>query len=78
VDGTDRGRVHAELVKGVIGRLAFAAQDLPAAIARLKARGIASELRKLPLCGIWQLFFFDPNGAKVALDSDLSEQEPAA
>jgi len=72
------GRERAELVKGVIDHLAFTAQDLPATIAKLKARGIAYELRKLPLRGIWQLFFFDPNGAKVELDFDPSEQEPAA
>ena len=32
---------------------------------------------KLPSYGTWQLFFLDPNGAKVELDFDPAEQAPA-
>ena len=34
------------------------------------------ELRKLPDYGTWQLFFNDPNGAKVELDFDAAEPAP--
>jgi catechol 2,3-dioxygenase-like lactoylglutathione lyase family enzyme len=72
------GRERAELVKGVLDHMAFTAHDLSATIARLKARGIAYELTRLPTYRTWQLFFFDLNGAKVELDFDPSEQPPAA
>jgi catechol 2,3-dioxygenase-like lactoylglutathione lyase family enzyme len=72
------GRERAELVKGVLDHMAFTAHDLSATVARLKARGIAYELIRLPAYRTWQLFFFDLNGAKVELDFDPSEQPPAA
>lgn len=71
------GRPRAELVPGVIDHMAFTGRGLAQAVARLKARGIAYELRKLPAYGTWQLFFHDPNGAKVELDFDASEPAPA-
>ena len=71
------GREKKDLVKGVLDHMAFTAQDLPACVAKLKERGIAYELRKLPAYGTWQLFFVDPNNAKVELDFDPSEQAPA-
>ena len=71
------GREKKDLVKGVLDHMAFTAQDLPASVAKLKERGIAYELRKLPAYGTWQLFFVDPNNAKVELDFDPSEQAPA-
>lgn len=70
------GRSRAELVPGVIDHMAFTGRGLAEAVARLKARGIAYELRKLPAYGTWQLFFLDPNGAKVELDFDASEPAP--
>jgi len=69
------GKQKKDLVKGVIDHMAFTAQDLPAAVAKLKSRGLEYELRKLPAYGTWQLFFMDPNGAKVELDP--SERSPA-
>ena len=72
------GRERAELVKGAIDHMAFTAQGLAAAVAKLKARGMAYELRQLPEYGTWQLFFLDPNGAKVELDFDPAEAAPAA
>jgi catechol 2,3-dioxygenase-like lactoylglutathione lyase family enzyme len=68
------GRPKAELVKGVIDHMAFSGQGLAAALGKLKARGIAYELRQLPAYGTWQLFFFDPNGAKVEIDFDPAEK----
>ena len=67
------GRPKAELVKGVIDHMAFSGQGLAAALGKLKARGIPYELRQLPAYGTWQLFFFDPNGAKVEIDFDSAE-----
>lgn len=66
-----------KLVKGVIDHMAFSGSGLAAAVAKLKAKGIAYELRRLPAYGTWQLFFLDPNGAKVEIDFDQSEAAPA-
>ena len=63
-----------ELVKGVIDHMAFTGKDLAGAVAKLKARGIEYELRRLPDYGTWQLFFYDPNDAKIELDFDRSEE----
>jgi len=66
------------LVKGVIDHMAFSGKGLAQAVARLKQRGIHYELRRLPAYGTWQLFFHDPNGAKVEIDFDPGEAAPAA
>ena len=71
------GREKKDLVKGVLDHMAFTAQDLAASVAKLKSQGIPYELRKLPGYGTWQLFFVDPNGAKVELDFDPAESAPA-
>jgi catechol 2,3-dioxygenase-like lactoylglutathione lyase family enzyme len=71
------GRPKSQLVKGVIDHMAFYGSDLAATVNRLKAKGIAYDLRRLPEYGTWQLFFFDPNGAKVEIDFDKSEAAPA-
>jgi catechol 2,3-dioxygenase-like lactoylglutathione lyase family enzyme len=70
------GRSRRELVKGVIDHMAFSGSGLADTVRRLKARGVAHELRKLPAYGTWQLFFHDPNGAKVEIDFDASEATP--
>lgn len=64
------------LVKGVIDHMAFTGKGLAAAVAKLKARGVDYELRRLPAYGTWQLFFFDPNGARVEIDFDAAEPGP--
>lgn len=71
------GKQKKDLVKGVIDHMAFSGTGLAGAVARLKARGIAYELRRLPAYGTWQLFFDDPNGAKVEIDFDPAETAPA-
>ena len=53
---------------GVIDHMAFTASGLAATLAKLDARAIRYELRPLPGRGTRQLFFLDPNGAKVELD----------
>ena len=71
------GRPKAQLVRGVIDHMAFYGTGLAATVAKLKAKGIEYELRKLPAYGTWQLFFFDPNSAKVEIDFDAAEPAPA-
>jgi len=63
------------LVKGVIDHMAFTGKDLDAAVTKLEARGIPYELRRLPNWGTWQLFFHDPNNARIELDFDKSERK---
>ena len=58
---------------GVIDHMAFTAQDLKAVKARFDARNHKYDLRRQAGAGTWQLFSFDPNGAKVELDFDPSE-----
>jgi catechol 2,3-dioxygenase-like lactoylglutathione lyase family enzyme len=71
------GRNRKDLVEGVIDHMAFTAHDLRGSVAKLKARGVSYRLGKLPGYGTWQLFFVDPNGAKVELDFDPAEQAPS-
>ncbi len=71
------GCSRASMVKGVIDHMAFSARGLGTSVQRLQAQGIAHELRRLPGYGTWQLFFMDPNGAKVELDFDPEEAAPA-
>jgi len=68
------GRQKRDLVKGVIDHMAFTGRDLPGTITKLKARNIEHELRPLPGSGVWQLFFHDPNNARIELDFDPSER----
>ena len=71
------GKPKSELVKGVIDHMAFTGRDLKAMLEKLQARGIEYDLRQLPDYGTWQLFFFDPNDAKIELDFDPSERAAA-
>jgi catechol 2,3-dioxygenase-like lactoylglutathione lyase family enzyme len=71
------GKDRSVLVKGVIDHMAFSGKDLPAAVAKLKAKGVSYELRRLPEYRTWQLFFLDPNNAKIEIDFDPAEREPA-
>ncbi len=58
---------------GVIDHLAFTASGLKEVKARFDAAGIKYDLRRQAGAGTWQLFSFDPNGAKVELDFNASE-----
>ena len=53
--------------------MAFSATDLKAVKARFDAAGVKHDLRQQAGSGIWQLFSFDPNGARVELDFDPAE-----
>ena len=72
------GKERTQLVKGVIDHMAFTAQNLCESVEKLQARNLPYELRRLPEFGTWQLFFHDPNGAKVELDFDASEDGPSS
>ena len=54
----------------------FSAHDLRGVAARLKEQRIEYSLNRLPSTGAWQLFCFDPSGARVELDFDASEPAP--
>jgi len=58
---------------GVIDHMAFTASDLKAVKARFDEAGIKYDLRRQVQSGTWQLFSYDPNGAKVELDFDAGE-----
>jgi catechol 2,3-dioxygenase-like lactoylglutathione lyase family enzyme len=70
------GRPKSELKPGVIDHMAFSGNDLAATLSQLKARKVAYECRQQADTGLWQVFFFDPNGAKVELDFPASERVP--
>jgi catechol 2,3-dioxygenase-like lactoylglutathione lyase family enzyme len=58
---------------GVIDHMAFTARGLKAVKARFDAAGVKYDLRQQAGSGTWQLFSFDPNGAKVELDFEATE-----
>ena len=62
---------------GVLDHMAFSAKGLRATAAALTAQGIAYDLRRQPESGTWQLFCFDPSGARVELDFDAGELAPS-
>ena len=67
------GRPMPATRAGVIDHMAFTATNLRAVKARFDARGIKYDLRQQAGAGTWQLFCFDPNGAKVELDFDAAQ-----
>jgi catechol 2,3-dioxygenase-like lactoylglutathione lyase family enzyme len=58
---------------GVIDHMAFTASDLKAVTARFDAAGVRYDLARQAESGTWQLFTFDPNGARVELAFDAAE-----
>jgi catechol 2,3-dioxygenase-like lactoylglutathione lyase family enzyme len=70
------GRAKDRLVPGVIDHMAFTGKGLISTVQRLEKHGVPYELRRLPgTSGTWQLFFHDPNGAKIEID--FARTEPA-
>jgi catechol 2,3-dioxygenase-like lactoylglutathione lyase family enzyme len=63
---------------GALDHVALSASDLGGTVARLKAHKIGYDLRRQAGDGPWQLFFHDPNGAKLELDFSRDEAAPAA
>lgn len=70
------GRALPESRAGVLDHMAFAARGLPDVLAKLDRRGIEYDLRRQVETRGWQLFFHDPNGAKVELDFAAEETAP--
>jgi catechol 2,3-dioxygenase-like lactoylglutathione lyase family enzyme len=63
--------------RGVLDHMAFSANGLAELVARRDSAGIAYDLRRQAESNVWQLFVSDPNGARVELDFDASENGPA-
>ena len=59
---------RAELNAGVIDHMAFSAVGLSDTLAMLDRHGIQHTCRRQAGNGPWQVFFYDPNGARVELD----------
>lgn len=72
------GRPLPEPPAGVLDHMAFSASNLGDVTSRLKAAGIKYDLRKQPDSGVWQLFCFDPSGARVEMDFQPHETAPAS
>jgi len=70
------GRKKEDLKPGVIDHMAFSARGLREKVMQLDAAGIHYACRKQVGSGIWQVFFFDPNGARIELDFDPAEAAP--
>lgn len=66
---------------GVLDHMAFWGAGLPSYLDKLKTRGLSYDLRRLPESGhaggVWQLFFFDPSGARVEIDFAREERAEA-
>lgn len=62
---------------GVLDHIAFRGDNLSSFLSKLISQGMKYDLRRLPESGhaggTWQLFFNDPNGARVEIDFDKSE-----
>jgi catechol 2,3-dioxygenase-like lactoylglutathione lyase family enzyme len=71
------GRPKSELKPGVIDHMAFSGKDLAATLSVLKAHAVKYECRQQADTGLWQVFFLDPNGAKVELDFAANERVDA-
>jgi catechol 2,3-dioxygenase-like lactoylglutathione lyase family enzyme len=61
---------------GVIDHMAFTASGLLDHLERLESAGIKHVVRRQRGSNTWQVFFDDPNGAKVELDFDPAEAGP--
>ena len=61
---------------GAVDHIAFRAHGLAAAVARLRARGIAYSLRTIPGTGLRQVFVHDPDGVKIELNFAAGEPLP--
>jgi catechol 2,3-dioxygenase-like lactoylglutathione lyase family enzyme len=70
------GRALPEEPRGVLDHMAFSATSLADVVRRLATADVPYDLRRQPESNVWQLFFFDPNGARVELDFDPSEPPP--
>ncbi len=70
------GRPMPEHASGVIDHMAFTATGLQSVVDTLKQHGIPYTLNRMQELGIWQLFCYDPDGAKVEMDFAADEPRP--
>jgi catechol 2,3-dioxygenase-like lactoylglutathione lyase family enzyme len=70
------GKSRADLRSGVIDHMAFTAQGLADTLATLITYNIEHTCRRQIGTQLWQVFFFDPNGARVELDFSADEVHP--
>ena len=70
------GRELPREARGVLDHMAFSATNLGDVTRRLRAASVPFDLRRQPESRVWQLFFFDPNGARVEIDFDKDENYP--
>ena len=70
------GRSRDQLRSGVIDHMAFTAKGLADTLATLVAHNVEHTCRQQVGSGVWQIFFFDPNGARVELDFAADEVHP--
>ena len=70
------GRSRDQLRSGVIDHMAFTAHGLADTLATLVAHNVEHTCRQQVGSGVWQVFFFDPNGARVELDFAAAEVHP--
>ena len=69
------GKSRDDLKPGVIDHMAFSATGLSETLATLGAHDIEHTCRRQTGTGIWQVFVFDPNGARVELDFSPGEMQ---
>ena len=72
------GKSRDQLRPGVIDHMAFTAQGLADTLAALVTYNVEHICRRQVESGTWQVFFFDPNGARVELDFAADEVHPRA
>jgi catechol 2,3-dioxygenase-like lactoylglutathione lyase family enzyme len=70
------GKSRDQLRAGVIDHMAFTAQGLADTLAALVTYNVEHICRRQIESGTWQVFFFDPNGARVELDFAPDEVHP--
>jgi catechol 2,3-dioxygenase-like lactoylglutathione lyase family enzyme len=70
------GKSREHLRSGVIDHMAFTAHGLSDTLATLVASNVEHTCRRQNESGMWQVFFFDPNGARVELDFAADEVHP--
>ncbi len=68
------GRESPQDPTGVLDHMAFSGKNINKILKKLKSNKIDFNVKQQPETNIWQLFFQDPNGAKVELDFPASEK----
>jgi len=67
------GQPREKLKPGVIDHMAFSATGLSETLAMLVTYNIEHTCRRQTGTNLWQVFLFDPNGARVELDFAANE-----